>query len=345
MFSFSWVLRREWRSVTLSALALASLSFVQGTTVMNLLAVSGIALACLGYFALRVFRPALVGMAVYLVAHACVVPFLYWGGDDVGAWFQISLISTRKTLLLGVMFLAAYSLRHVKSERFFVVVVSMGAVMTMLGQPLLPTNPSLDAALLVAGFAMAPGPVTFIMVLAISLFWNRGITAPAMLLMWCAARGRIWSVLSAILGGLAYLVVTIIRSPEVFTAKGDRFEMYVLAWRHFIQSLNIFVGAGLDSFLILGPKIQAPGPLPWTKLHSSWLQIPFELGLVGLALASWLYVDAVWRSGKRERDALLLLGLCAVGYYPAQVPLFLAFGIWLVVRAETKEGAENEKAI
>jgi hypothetical protein len=321
----------------IALLCLAALSFIHGTVVKNLVAVGAIAL-CIGGLALtKVFRPALVVMAVFLVAHAVAAPFLYWGAGDVAEWFQITLIATRKTLLLGVIFAAAYALRNADYKPFFELAVPMACVATLCGNPLLPFNASLNAAILVAGFAVVPGYVSFLLVAVVTILQS-GVTAPFMLTTWAILQGpKHW-----LPWPIAILMLLVASSAERIVSKASRFEMYGLTWEHFIQKMNIFVGGGLDSFLILGPKIQKAatldaGPGDWTMLHSSWLQIPVELGVFGLALAVWLYVDAVRQSGKRERDALILLGVCAVGYFPGQVPLFLALGIWLVVRAESRD--------
>lgn len=108
-----------------------------------------------------------------------------------------------------------------------------------------------------------------------------------------------------------------------------RFQAYKIFmgswWRH----SNKIIGTGLGTFPIIERSIQCnlgfmcspkTGVFYWSSLHSDWLQILFEGGVIGLILSVALFVDSsrkLYLKGRAELFSLLIgIGASAIFDFP-----------------------------
>jgi len=81
-----------------------------------------------------------------------------------------------------------------------------------------------------------------------------------------------------------------------------RYGQWVISIDWWLLNANYLYGTGLGTYYGFGPfiqKIYDPHPIQWfTNAHSDWLQITFELGLIGLSLSCICFYDLLKRSLK-----------------------------------------------
>lgn len=128
------------------------------------------------------------------------------------------------------------------------------------------------------------------------------------------------------------------------------------------ENVNIWRGAGLGTFEIIGTAIQKETPVLGKSLliylHNDYLQVLFEQGVVGLLCGLIAYGAALKKAYDRPWLFLSLVGGLVV--FSTQSPLFIAcFGIFIGVlirktfstpanlfdqwREEDKKKAEDQK--
>lgn len=99
---------------------------------------------------------------------------------------------------------------------------------------------------------------------------------------------------------------------------GSQGDFYAHNWRILWNDLkactwgNISVGAGAGSFMWFSLLIDDFKPPMFLMMHSDWLQILFELGVMGLFLAGWVYRTALKRVWT---NTPLLLGVVGSGIF------------------------------
>lgn len=111
-----------------------------------------------------------------------------------------------------------------------------------------------------------------------------------------------------------------------FLKDGFRFPAYKLFMGYWWHHMNWVTGVGPGSFQTQGPLIQIEKNFMvdmtgknfsffWLWLHSDWMQIAFELGLVGIILFALIYLQCTWKvySRFRPKDSALFGLLCAIG--------------------------------
>jgi len=81
--------------------------------------------------------------------------------------------------------------------------------------------------------------------------------------------------------------------------------------------------------------------------HNDWLQVLFEQGVFGLMAFSVLFITCVYNSRKNKKifGAVLAFGVCAVGNYPARLPVHAYVGFCLAYLAMTEERWRLEKSV
>jgi hypothetical protein len=203
------------------------------------------------------------------------------------------------------------------------------------------------------------GPL-MLMLMAYHLPRKAHKTALACLLMALATRSAV-TVFSAVICGVVYfwlhrkyLTVWLMSmsallvgalgflNRESFTFFSDTGRL--TAWRLvFLESLDApWLGHGFDSFAkFFAFKFQLILVRPWNQAHQEILQLFFELGLVGVFFAYWIFAD--FAIGARKRDltphAEAWLLVCVVGlanslanfsFHIAPLALFTLCG-WLLV--------------
>lgn len=137
---------------------------------------------------------------------------------------------------------------------------------------------------------------------------------------------------AVIAGPLVVLAGSFIDIQGAMNSNG-RFEKWSMFMTHWYKHFDIMTGTGLGTFRKWGPTIQfsnldlsafQPGQKigAWTMMHSDWLQLLFETGIIGLSLGLAVISQAVYRSRHRPviLSALLSLAALAAVNWPSQHP-------------------------
>lgn len=175
---------------------------------------------------------------------------------------------------------------------------------------------SFDMALLalcipfLVGFANYLLPVAVITILA-----HHGSTAKLMLLVEIAAATP-W--IAAILLP-AFVAVAWTQTHSIWFDGMERLE----AWKFFLKFWatdwgNIFVGTGGGTFMWVSVLLRKANTGVFLHMHNDWLQILFEQGAVGLALALYLFGLSIRRARKDKQllSAILASGVFGFFYHP-----------------------------
>lgn len=137
------------------------------------------------------------------------------------------------------------------------------------------------------------------------------------------------------LGALLSIALVGYLSPGL---DNGRFELWGRVMTFYWNHANILVGFGPGSFELFGPKIQHASNFmtgSWfIWMHNDWLQILFELGIVGFILWGLAYVGVCRRVRARKSAylfaSLIGLGVMACMNYPLRQPESIFFGVLLV---------------
>ena len=119
-------------------------------------------------------------------------------------------------------------------------------------------------------------------------------------------------------------------------AAAGRYEAWPMFYHFWREHFPWWFGSGLGTFKFWGPASQMYAHYQegrwWVWAHSDWFQILFELGAVGLALATALFISLLWQAKRRPGlfGALLAYGTVMAGNYPFRVAPFALLG-WLLV--------------
>jgi hypothetical protein len=144
----------------------------------------------------------------------------------------------------------------------------------------------------------------------------------AIFLTWAIRWARTWqSRLGwALLAALGLILAKIHEHGPLLSGEGRLagYRLYMGVWAGDWRS--IVWGSGPGSFLWMGPLIAGMKGEFFLHLHSDWLQIPFELGVVGLVLALGVLYRAVRESWGEPRILAGVVGLAAFAttYHPAR---------------------------
>lgn len=325
--------------IPLAAAFLVLCSFAPDLMEGQFLVVAGLC-AALGLCAARgCVRWPLLALAAYLVARAL------WAATYEPVPPVLRVLVLRQTAVFALMGAGAWALRE-QVPHICAWSVPVAALTSICGYPVIPHNPSLNAALLVAALPFTAGWLGPLLVTLLTFQFQLGTSARVMLVgyyalkiseRWSLDRGRQYvglALLAAIpLGAMWYF------QPYLFE-ESERLAFYRDTWGYFRSRVPELWGTGLGTFILFGPQIQKISGIHlnerWSQLHSDWGQLLFELGWVGLALGLWLYLDSLYRSDRAGRQSLLLLGICALFYFPVETPLIGLFCVWLIVRAQRR---------
>ena len=217
--------------------------------------------------------------------------------------------------------------------------------------------PSFDLALLALFIPFAPLWINVIVVGTI-LTHHAGtadLILAAELLGFAIAKKIPWSRL-LVIGGLTlagFFLIALFHSHTGLLDGVERLNQYKRFMSFWLFGLNdgegikwpwVFFGVGPASFMWCSIMIdQLKGPVV-VFLHSDWLQIVFELGLVGLALVLSVYFYAIrqsWRD-KVLLPALLGVGAFAIPYHPTRF-FPSAFLLAVIFRLALKGKEEQAK--
>lgn len=125
-----------------------------------------------------------------------------------------------------------------------------------------------------------------------------------------------------------------------FLDGNGRYGVWKISMEFFSKQINHLIGTGPGTFFIYGPQIQLARwgnstPQVFVWMHNEWLQILFELGIIGLVLSILVYISVLLRL--RDRPiyfaSLVTYGLTALTQMPAHQLASAYFGVFLVVVA------------
>lgn len=155
-----------------------------------------------------------------------------------------------------------------------------------------------------------------------------------------AIRTRRWSMLGLGLS-MSVGILAFVGIHGIFDTSGRW-----ITWRdsmHFWQSANPFFGLGTGTYFLLGPMLTSPRGEIFPFMHSDYLQVLFEQGIIGLGLLLLLYGVALWRSRRRSPLFYSLVGYGAYGgaNMPMRYPLTALLGVFLLHWAFQKEGVHG----
>lgn len=161
---------------------------------------------------------------------------------------------------------------------------------------------------------------------------------PVLLLVADGPRSRRVAVSLAAMIGLVGLYWLTVDAPG-----WERGPIYLRALQDWWASPRLALfGHGLGSWALLGLGISANAW--WVSVHNDWLQLGYEVGLIGVVLFAGAAVQTV-RGFLRRGDALGSMGLvsavawlvASVVYFPLHVPALAGVGAALVVVAQHTE--------
>lgn len=148
---------------------------------------------------------------------------------------------------------------------------------------------------------------------------------------WDALR---WGLLSALLcGGIG-----VILGPHIDGQWGQhisRQDAWPMFFKYYRENISLIVGSGAGTFKFYGPMIQDHEKYMvgkwWLWAHNDWLQILFEYGIFGLALASWLFTDLLRKAFARPLlfGSVVCYGATMIGNYPLHIAMTALLGFWL----------------
>lgn len=112
-----------------------------------------------------------------------------------------------------------------------------------------------------------------------------------------------------------------------FGNSNGRYELWQLAMNFWKEHANLYLGFGSGAFGVIGPAITDH---KYIWLHSDYLQILFEQGIIGVILALAVAFDVLKRLKRKLFDAFLMLLVCAIANMPLRYPLFALYGAYII---------------
>lgn len=137
----------------------------------------------------------------------------------------------------------------------------------------------------------------------------------------------------------------------------SRFNAWPMFFEYWQDTANNFLGWGAGSFSFYGPKTQLVYDFMierngdsvtgrwWTWAHNDWLQILFELGIIGFALSVLAYLKLLKMSWRRPAlfGAAISFGAIMFGNYPWHAAPTSILGLWLIFEIINKGERQVEK--
>lgn len=150
-----------------------------------------------------------------------------------------------------------------------------------------------------------------------------------------------WMVLIPV--AVAAIAIPIMGIEKMFYS-GGRTDQYKWAMNWWTENISHWSGSGHGTYWTFGPYIQIIGKHQanmgyWAFMHNDWLQILFELGIIGLILAALTYGVMVWKSRLNPvlLASILTLGAVSVFQMPLRYPISLVIVIMLYELSEMEK--------
>ncbi len=142
-----------------------------------------------------------------------------------------------------------------------------------------------------------------------------------------------------------------IQGEDLLKGSG-RYFIWQLSFDYWINKANIWIGTGTGSFFMYGPSLQftnavilkkEPGFERFFWMHNDWLQVLFEIGIIGLLIVTIIFIIAVWRARNNPSvfAGILTLGGVALTQMPLRWPLFGMLGAVFITKIFRVDFKEN----
>jgi O-antigen ligase len=186
-------------------------------------------------------------------------------------------------------------------------------------------------------------PVVMAVVLSRSSMAFGALLVSALSWAWLCRRGWIrWISEEHVILVAAMAVSTVIADlwfdPSILSTNG-RALIWQQAMAFWWSDASWMFGFGTGTAAELIPRLQSDvggwGQTVFITLHNDWLQILWEHGLVGLALAAWVFIRALrkCRASPALCASVLALGLSACGNWPLRSGGFGSVSLLLILAA------------
>ena len=175
------------------------------------------------------------------------------------------------------------------------------------------------------------------------------LVAFAGLLTFFEASKRVRFILASVAGALFIFGVFFV-DRGMFDTNG-RTAGWIFFMKWWREHGNLWVGTGGGTFEYMGSLIQMSEPGfsltdgggGWMWLHNDWLQILFEYGVTGLALATAVFAAALYHARRRPWVfcGLVLYGLLAGAQFPTHWVITQLWAVFLLTEAFASQTHED----
>lgn len=266
-------------------------------------------LASAGYFymcvsALRVFA----------------APSSPWIGEEP-LWNTSFQLSAAATLMCATLALLA---APVMTRFLWTVIAVSNTAMLLCGTEGLLGNYSMSGCLSVSLMYFSPGAALFGIIGALVSRQIQPIGLLTLVLFFRLNKARCYK--TAALMPLCLIVFAEIFARHGFFTTNGRYKFWTLAWEMFRAHINPWIGAGLGSFYYIGPILTRNTGVAMLALHSDWLQVGFETGMLGLVIAIALAAKNTLDSKGKLRNAYIVYCLFGAANFPLHNPITALLG-------------------
>lgn len=289
-----------------------------------------------GYMAmaLAVFFLSVQRMAIKIGPFVAL--FVVYAATRLLLWYPGHPMGYRSFIHWGLIFTALYLLPDIR--RTWNWLTPIAAASTLLGLPVVRVNDSMNAAFLVMTlpFVRKFRVAIYLLVLFVVRYRNGGSTAYVLflvLVLWEFLSSGAWplAMATAIIGAM-----WAIGHPHLLSF-GERVDFVRGAYLYWREHINPWFGAGINALPQHGDGIKKYLVIHYdqklSSLHCDWGEILFNMGSIGFVLAVLAYGSLIRGADRETRQALVLVGLCGVSYFPLTIPLTATFAVLLAVQA------------
>jgi O-antigen ligase/polysaccharide polymerase Wzy-like membrane protein len=167
-----------------------------------------------------------------------------------------------------------------------------------------------------------------------------GIAIASYLVFKYRTKGMLWALgLAPIISLVSWLIL----DKELLNPNG-RFHTWKISYDFIIQEANKWIGTGFGTFYFWGPQIQLHQQLQdnphfqgkidlFAWMHNDWLQVFFELGVVGSMTVGIMYfcmLRAAWKAQSIYFCVLVTYGFIAITQMPLRLFVFQMLGVVII---------------
>jgi hypothetical protein len=285
------------------------------------------------------FRLSLVFLVTYILMNTF---FQVWSMKPWAykEWILLDATILRWSFLALLAFVVATTVRVDKVFRIVPLLVVFGCIATILDYPVIRGNSSQNAALLACLLPLCSWYIWLLVSLVV--FLQNGSTPYLVLgleffisMVWIWRWRWQYIILSC---GVGVVVCFFWFSPSMYVDR-IRFEYYEMIVPFWWEWVNPFIGSGWFSFETLSMVMQKltgyylDKRQGWLSVHSDFLQMLMELGVIGFSLSMWVLFDSLYHSNWKLRGAIAGIAAWALFYFPLRFPVILFISIIYAVNA------------